>query len=194
MGSAVSILPLVQLLVQFSPAMDETKTQRVTLQTLQPSAKVKGLVGSCGLVMNKGKDGALGKPRRKVSSTKITVFEDKSPEYQTKKPEMQECGVQTELETSEAIRSMISDDLTVEYWSTQAERRRLALTDALEENQQLHEEVDALKTELDSLKEENQLLKPLAEEAQYLAGVIKNLLGEDGVEGEAQNDSEVQTQ
>ena len=65
------------------------------------------------------------------------------------------------------------DDLTVEYWSTQAERRRLALTDALEENQQLHEEVDALKTELDSLKEENQLLKPLAEEAQYLAGVIK---------------------
>lgn len=54
-----------------------------------------------------------------------------------------------------------------------AERRRVALAEALEENEQLHREVDNLKTEMDALKAENSMLKPLAEEAEYLAGVLK---------------------
>lgn len=54
-----------------------------------------------------------------------------------------------------------------------AERRRVALSEALEENEHLHLEVDSLKTEINALKAENSVLKPLAEEAEYLAGVIK---------------------
>ena len=65
------------------------------------------------------------------------------------------------------------DDVTVEYWSVLAERRRLALAEALEENMGLHEEVESLKNQVDTLKTENALLKPLAEEAKYLAGVLK---------------------
>lgn len=54
-----------------------------------------------------------------------------------------------------------------------AERRRVALAEALEENEALHREVDNLKNEIDALKAENSVLKPLAEEAQYLASVVK---------------------
>lgn len=54
-----------------------------------------------------------------------------------------------------------------------AERRRVALAEALEENEQLHIELDSLKSEVNTLKAENSMLKPLAEEAEYLAGVIK---------------------
>lgn len=56
-----------------------------------------------------------------------------------------------------------------------AERRREALAEALEENEQLHKEVNTLRTEIEALKTENSVLKPLAEEAEYLAGVLKVL-------------------
>ena len=49
----------------------------------------------------------------------------------------------------------------------------MALTEALEENEQLHDQVHNITTELESLRAENELLKPLADEAQYLAGVLK---------------------
>ena len=37
----------------------------------------------------------------------------------------------------------------------------------------LHDEVDNLKNQVNALKTENALLKPMAEEAKYLAGVLK---------------------
>ena len=37
----------------------------------------------------------------------------------------------------------------------------------------LHSDVENLKIEIDVLKAENEMLKPLAEEAQYLADVLK---------------------
>jgi len=67
--------------------------------------------------------------------------------------------------------------VTAEYWSTLAERRRVALAEALEENMGLHNDVDDLKNQVDALKTENALLKPLAEEAKYLAGVLKVVFG-----------------
>lgn len=67
----------------------------------------------------------------------------------------------------------ILDEIDVDYYSVMAERRRVALAEALEENEQLHREVDNLKSEMDALKTENSILKPLAEEAQYLASVLK---------------------
>lgn len=66
-----------------------------------------------------------------------------------------------------------SEEISVDYYSTLAERRRLALAEALEENEQLHRQIEGLKGEIDSLREENSMLKPLAEEAEYLAGVLK---------------------
>ena len=68
---------------------------------------------------------------------------------------------------------LAENDIDVEYYRTMAERRRVALAEALEENEHLHSEVDSLKTEINALKAENSVLKPLADEAEYLAGVIK---------------------
>lgn len=65
------------------------------------------------------------------------------------------------------------DEISVEYFSVLAERRRVALTEALEENEQLHREIDSLKSENATLKAENSVLKPLAEETEYLAGIVK---------------------
>ena len=61
----------------------------------------------------------------------------------------------------------------MDYYSTLAERRRVALAEALEENEELNRTIDSMKGEIDALKAENSILKPLAEEAQYLAGVLK---------------------
>ena len=67
----------------------------------------------------------------------------------------------------------ITEQIDVEYYSTMAERRRVALAEALEENEQLHQEIDVLKNEIVALKNENSVLKPMAEEAEYLASVLK---------------------
>ena len=67
----------------------------------------------------------------------------------------------------------LADEISPEYLSVLAERRRVALTEALEENEQLHREIDSLKSEVITLKAENSVLKPLAEEAERLTGILK---------------------
>ncbi|EFX88663.1 hypothetical protein DAPPUDRAFT_220880 [Daphnia pulex] len=161
-----------------SADMDEVfSAQRVTLQTLQPSAKTKGLVGSHGQIIHHGKD-LKSKQKTQSIQGKIQVFEDKTSNTGPKKNMVEDRGVQTDpIELEESKSKTAENDIDVEYYSTMAERRRVALSEALEENEHLHLEVDSLKTEINALKAENSVLKPLAEEAEYLAGVIKGLLG-----------------
>ncbi|XP_046643564.1 geminin-like [Daphnia pulicaria] len=161
-----------------SADMDEVfAAQRVTLQTLQPSAKTKGLVGSHGQIIHHGKD-LKSKQKTQSIQGKIQVFEDKTSNTGPKKNMVEDRGVQTDpIELEESKSKTAENDIDVEYYSTMAERRRVALSEALEENEHLHLEVDSLKTEINALKAENSVLKPLAEEAEYLAGVIKGLLG-----------------
>ena len=167
--------------------------QRVTLQTLQPSAKTKGLVGSHGQIIHHGKD-LKSKQKIQLSQGKIQIFEDKTSNTGQKKNMVEDRGVQTDPIESESLKSTTvgmlfciycvpvlsflcasfsENEIDVEYYSIMAERRRVALAEALEENEHLHFEVDSLKTEINTLKAENSVLKPLADEAQYLAGVIK---------------------
>jgi hypothetical protein len=68
---------------------------------------------------------------------------------------------------------LYADEISAEYFSVLAERRRVALAEAIEENEKLHQEIDNLKSEVTTLKAENSVLKPLAEEAEYLASVLK---------------------
>ncbi|KAK4019937.1 geminin [Daphnia magna] len=162
------------LTIDQSSNMDEiVAAQRVTLQTLQPSARTKGLVGSHGQIVHHGKD---SKSKQKTQG-KIQVFEDKTSNTAQKKIMMEDRGVQTDPVVMEGSKSTTSAEIDVEYYSTMAERRRVALAEALEENEQLHLELDSLKSEVNTLKTENSMLKPLADEAEYLAGVLKGLLG-----------------
>ncbi|XP_045025478.1 geminin-like isoform X2 [Daphnia magna] len=95
---------------------------------------------------------------------------------------MEDRGVQTDPVVMEGSTTSAEND--VEYYSTKAETRRVALAEALEENEKLHlerdtliSEVNTLKSEVNTLKTENSMLKPLADEAEYLAGVLEGLLG-----------------
>jgi geminin len=53
------------------------------------------------------------------------------------------------------IFSLVSETPPEEYWCVLAERRRLALAETLEENEQLHDQVEKLKAQVSDL--ENQV-------------------------------------
>lgn len=70
------------------------------------------------------------------------------------------------------------EDLTSEagpsenYWEVLAERRRIALQDALEDNKELIERVE-------KLEEENHIYKEMLDESRTLVEVLQEMLGED---------------
>ncbi|KAK1133884.1 hypothetical protein K0M31_011670 [Melipona bicolor] len=70
------------------------------------------------------------------------------------------------------------EDLTSEagpsenYWEVLAERRRIALEDALEDNKELIERVE-------KLEEENHIYKEMLDESRTLVEVLQEMLGED---------------
>lgn len=83
--------------------------QRVSLQTLQPSAKTKGLVGSHGQIIHHSKEQKL-KQKNPTVPGKIQVFEDQSSNTTHKKNKVEERGVQTdpiELEAPKPLSSGI---------------------------------------------------------------------------------------
>ncbi|CAK9809809.1 hypothetical protein ANTPLA_LOCUS6343 [Anthophora plagiata] len=71
-----------------------------------------------------------------------------------------------------------NDDLTSEagpsenYWEVLAERRRIALEDALEDNKELVERVE-------KLEEENRIYKEMLDESRALVEVLQEMIGED---------------
>lgn len=70
------------------------------------------------------------------------------------------------------------EDLTSEagpsenYWEVLAERRRIALEDALEDNRELTERVE-------TLEEENRIYKEMLDESRALVEVLQEMIGED---------------
>ncbi|XP_006609799.1 geminin isoform X1 [Apis dorsata] len=70
------------------------------------------------------------------------------------------------------------EDLTSEagpsenYWEVLAERRRIALEDALEDNKELTERVE-------TLEEENRIYKEMLDESRALVEVLQEMIGED---------------
>ncbi|ELU13276.1 hypothetical protein CAPTEDRAFT_146297 [Capitella teleta] len=66
----------------------------------------------------------------------------------------------------EAYELMVQEEITPEYWKLLAEQRREALDETLEENSQLHDEVE-------KLREENKSLSEMAQNAEYFASILK---------------------
>ena len=91
---------------------------RVTLQTLQPSARVKGLVGSHGQVVHPTKEvlrtkkSNAGKVPTPPSTGKIHIFEDESSGMGHKKtpktPKLEDRGVQTDTSELDDFTSLTS--------------------------------------------------------------------------------------
>ncbi|XP_057320868.1 geminin [Microplitis mediator] len=152
-----------------SENLEHDKSKKA-LQTLQPAAKDKeNLVGrqlrsrtpAQGLVKDEMSAKTKKEAPQKDKKTKKLTFKDKA--CQTTRGNK----IQIEVEdlTSEAGPSE-------NYWEVLAERRRIALDDALEENQELTQRIA-------KLEEEKKIYKEMLDETRALVEVLQEMVGED---------------
>ncbi|XP_012147326.2 geminin DNA replication inhibitor isoform X2 [Megachile rotundata] len=146
-----------------------TKTSTAKTVASEPSATDKeNLVGGGRMlrsalpVKESNKNEVIEKPKNESTKRKKITFKDK--------------GVQTARGGKIKIEV---EDLTSEagpsenYWEVLAERRRIALEDALEDNRELTERVE-------KLEEEKRIYKEMLDESRALVEVLQEMLGEDG--------------
>ncbi|XP_031844660.1 geminin DNA replication inhibitor isoform X1 [Nomia melanderi] len=147
------------------PAEDKV---RKSLHVLQPAATDKeNLVGG-------------GRMLRSALSTKEALkpeVTEKSKHDATKRKKVTLKDKAVQTARGDKIKIEV-EDLTSEagpsenYWEVLAERRRIALEDALEENKELSDRVE-------SLEEENRVYKEMLDESRALVEVLQEMLGED---------------
>ncbi|KAF3420812.1 hypothetical protein E2986_02400 [Frieseomelitta varia] len=147
----------------FSSKQDKV---RKSLHVLQPAATDKeNLVGG-GRMLRSAKETVknevVEKPKNdEKAKRKKVVLKDKA--VQTSRGG--KIKIEVEDLTSEAGPSE-------NYWEVLAERRRIALQDALEDNKELTERVE-------KLEEENRIYKEMLDESRTLVEVLQEMLGED---------------
>lgn len=153
--------------VSVTKAGPEDKVRK-SLHVLQPTATDKeNLVGGGRMLRS-----AL--PSKEVVKNDVTEKPKHDPKR--KKVTFKDRGVQTARGNKIKIEVQ---DLTSEagpsenYWEVLAERRRIALEDALEENRELNARVQ-------KLEEENRINKEMLDETRALVEVLQELIGEDG--------------
>ncbi|XP_046830273.1 geminin-like [Vespa crabro] len=144
---------------------------RESLQNLQPAATDKeNLVGAGRMLkadltlkdaLKKDIKSTSVKPKKESTIHKKIVYKHKA--VQTARGE--KIKIEVEDLTSEAGPSE-------NYWEVLAERRRIALDDALEENKELHERIS-------KLQEENRLCKEMLDETRALVEVLQEMIGDD---------------
>ncbi|KXJ21907.1 Geminin [Exaiptasia diaphana] len=171
--------------------------RRKTLQVLQPAADGKGvLVGSGGALRRQQKKHS-SKPKVKDHLTQRTL-KDCTPTTATESSDSDSSAPipkSVDVASDEAYELMIKEPAPERYWQMLAEERRVALHEALEENQkacslyylQLREHLyillsDKLCNELDALKERCKKLEEVASQAEYFASLYSMVM-----EGEAPN-------
>ncbi|XP_020915909.1 geminin [Exaiptasia diaphana] len=151
--------------------------RRKTLQVLQPAADGKGvLVGSGGALRRQQKKHS-SKPKVKDHLTQRTL-KDCTPTTATESSDSDSSAPipkSVDVASDEAYELMIKEPAPERYWQMLAEERRVALHEALEENQKLCNELDALKERCKKLEE-------VASQAEYFASLYSMVM-----EGEAPN-------
>ncbi|XP_050577457.1 geminin isoform X2 [Bombus affinis] len=142
---------------------------RKSLHVLQPTATNKeNLVGGRRML----RSALTGKETHKGEVTEKSKNDEKP---KRKKITLKDKAVQTARGGKIKIEV---EDLTSEagpsenYWEVLAERRRIALEDALEDNRELIGRVE-------KLEEENRIYKEMLEESRSLVEVLQEMLGED---------------
>ncbi|CAL7947255.1 unnamed protein product [Xylocopa violacea] len=149
-------------------AVSEDKVRKC-LHVLQPAATDKeNLVGGGRML----RSSLSAKETIKIEVTEKTKSDEKP---KRKKITFKDKAVQTARGGKIKIEV---EDLTSEagpsenYWEVLAERRRIALEDALEDNKELTERVE-------KLEEENRIYKEMLDESRALVEVLQEMLGED---------------
>ncbi|XP_071878950.1 geminin DNA replication inhibitor isoform X1 [Bombus fervidus] len=140
---------------------------RKSLHVLQPTATNKeNLVGGRRMLRS-------SLTSKETQKGEVNEKSDEKPKR--KKVTLKDKAVQTARGGKIKIEV---EDLTSEagpsenYWEVLAERRRIALEDALEDNKELIGRVE-------KLEEENRIYKEMLEESRSLVEVLQEMLGED---------------
>ncbi|CAH3175994.1 unnamed protein product, partial [Porites evermanni] len=174
--------------------------KRKTLQVLQPTASGDGtLVGSRGVIRHKETKSKKNKtPVLQLKQQKLKIpASGSSTSTCTDSSDSDTAGSSVKKDTKklqsdvneEAISLMVSDPAPERYWELLAEERRLALQEALEENERLYKEME-------ELKEQNKTLQEIAGQAEYFASLYQMVMeGEvpDTESSEATDDEGVAT-
>ncbi|XP_012272671.1 geminin isoform X2 [Orussus abietinus] len=161
--------------------VDDTKVRK-SLHLLQPAATDKeNLVGagrhpkSMTSAKEAAKDEMSDKTEKSRNEKPKNAKSRNEVSKSNKKVNYKDKGVQTAR--GEKIKIEV-EDLTSEagpsehYWEVLAERRRIALDDALEENRELAERVA-------QLEEENRICKGMLDETRALVEVLQEMIGDD---------------
>ncbi|XP_012525949.1 geminin isoform X2 [Monomorium pharaonis] len=151
------------------PVKTDAKTkERKPLHVLQPAATDKEILV--------GADRILRSTKSKESKTKQHMTENiiKKDASKYKKMIKKNKAVQTTSEEKIKIEleDLTSDNPSENYWQILAQRRQMALTDVLEENKKLRQEIK-------KLEEENRVYKEMLDETKALVEVLQEQIGDD---------------
>lgn len=100
-------------------------------------------------------------------------------------PSVYKSAEESESKSASNSNMLTSETAPPEYWKVMAEKRREALDTTLEENKQLYQENENLKTEVVELKNENALLEEMVNDAKQLAELVQTI-----TEAEVESESE----
>ncbi|KAH0948910.1 hypothetical protein HN011_007797 [Eciton burchellii] len=148
---------------------------RKSLHELQPSAIDKETLVGADRMLRSTKESKAGKTKSNVSQRTKDV-------PKLKKVPIKNKAVQTAQEEKVKIEA---DDListagpSENYWQVLAEKRRIALKDALEENKKLSEKKKELVQRVEELEEENRICKEMLDETKVLVEVLQDMIGDD---------------
>ncbi|KAM3965189.1 geminin DNA replication inhibitor [Aphomia sociella] len=129
-----------------------SKNTRKSLKTLQHTATDReNLVG------------------RGTKSLKHQLSQESIVDIEVKRKNLSSKETQANLDTKISVEDLTNPEASEKYWKILAEKRRVALEEALDENEQLHKMIA-------ELKKENQQTKQMLEEANSFIEVIKEEL------------------
>ncbi|XP_077289011.1 geminin DNA replication inhibitor [Arctopsyche grandis] len=116
------------------------------------------------------KENLAGRPTKLITSTKSK--EAPVEQWTESDKKFVHVGIQTEVDIGFNIEELVSADEPSEgYWKIVAERRRVTLEEALEENQKLHEK-------LEKLEKETELLREMVDESKSIVDVLSDMISE----------------
>ncbi|XP_026761809.1 geminin [Galleria mellonella] len=131
---------------------ESSKSARKSLKTLQQTA-----IDSENLV---------GRPTKNL---KHQLSQESVVDIEAKRKNLSSKETQANLENKISIEDLTNPEASEKYWKILAEKRRVALEEALEENEKLHKIIA-------ELKKENQQIKQMLEEANSFIEVVKEEL------------------
>lgn len=138
---------------------EQSGTTRRILREIQPSELNQSTLA--------GSNGVISVDKRTGRKRKLYLAAENAVNLPSEKI-IGKTSRQTQTISQEAYDLMVKDEVPVEYWKDLAEQRRIALENALKENEELHEQVELLQAE-------NEHLQKLADQALPLAELFKEV-------------------